>query len=787
MVFVELSPAGHTAFGPLCRDHSSLPPPDDRGSGTDTGDPLTLPQVSRMSSPIPPNEAERLDALRRLHVLDTEPEPAFDRLTQIARQVFDVPYAAVSLVAERRQWLKAACGWDRGSTARERSLCTHAVAAGEVLVVEDLNHDDRFADHPLAAPDTSLRFYAGAPLTVKDGVHVGTLCVGDDRPRSFETEDRTLLSMLADAAADLLRARQANQTVHSLASALAQIEEAVLITEAAPLDPPGPRITWVNPAYTKMTGYSAEELIGNTPRMLQGPKTDPDILAEVRASLEAEEPVRAETVNYRKNGTPYVVSWVLSPVYDDEGTLTHWASVQRDVTAQRLRERHLEHAAAHDPLTGLLKRNGLDREIQSALDASTDSAGAVLFLDLDRFKQVNDSLGHGAGDDLLRAVAATMTDAVRAEDVVARIGGDEFAIWLPGHLEREAVLQIADRLVDALERPYAVQGHTVYVGASIGVVPTTARYDRAEDILRDADTAMYHAKDAPNRSVRAHTPAMRQAAEDTLVLNTAVHQAVEDEQFEPYFHPIVRLDDGTLRGFEVLARWRRPDGDVVGPHAFLDAAETAGLMTDIGHQVIEGACRTLQKLRDRPGAPVAVSLSGNFARAEFFRPETERFVADLLERYDIAPGDFTMEITERTVAAADARQHETVQGLRDLGVRIEVDDFGTGYSSLHSLLHFPLSGLKLGKELTSSLDEADGGRALLRSVVGAAEALDLSVTVEGIETPHHLSAVRDLGCTYGQGFLFARPVPAAALPDLLREAPWTVHWSESHRRPLHDA
>ena len=736
--------------------------------------------TDRMSYPVPPDETERLDTLRRLHVLDTDPEPAFDRLTEIAHRFFDVPRAAVSLVADQRQWLKAACGWDLGSTPREQSLCTHVVAAGDVLVVEDLNHSERFAEHPLADERESLRFYAGAPLTMGDGMHVGTLCVGDDQPRAFSSEDRTLLSLLAGAAVDLLRARQQGQKGNSLASALEQADEAVLITEAKPLDDPGPRITWVNPACTEMTGYAREELIGRTPRILQGPDTDSDTLAKVREALEAEQQVRAETTNYRKDGTPYVVAWVISPVYDDEGTLTHWVSVQRDVTAQRLREQHLEHAAAHDQLTGLLKRSGLDREIQSALDALTGSAGALLFVDLDRFKQVNDSLGHSAGDDLLRAVAATMTEAVRDKDVVARIGGDEFAIWLPGPIEREAVLQIADRLVDALERPYAVQGHTVYVGASIGVVPTTARYDQAEDVLRDGDTAMYCAKDAPNQSVMVHTPAMRQAAADTLVLNTAVHRAVEDEQFEPHFHPIVRLDDGTLRGFEVLARWRRPSGDVVGPRAFLDAAETAGLMTDIGHQVIEGACRTLQGLRDRPGAPVAVSLSGNFARAEFFRPETERFVADLLERYDIAPSDFTMEITERTVAAADAHQHETVQKLHDLGVRIEVDDFGTGYSSLHSLLHFPLSGLKLGKELTATLDDADGGRALIRSVVEAAEALDLSVTAEGIETPRHLSEVRDLGCTYGQGFLFGRPVPADALPDLLTNAPWMTHWSASH-------
>lgn len=730
-----------------------------------------------MSYPVPSNEAERLDALRRLHVLDTDPEPAFDRLTEIASRIFDMPYAAISLVTDQQQWRKAACGWNHGGAPRERSLCTHAVAAGDVLVIEDLNHDEQFADHPLANEGESLRFYAGAPLTMNDGLHVGTLCVGDDRPRSFETEDRTLLSMLADAAVDLLRARRQGQKVNSLASALEQANEAVLITEAEPLDPPGPRITWVNPACTDMTGYAPDELLGHTPRMLQGPDTDSDVLAKVRSALEAEEPVRAETVNYRKDGTPYVVEWRIAPVHDDGGTLTHWISVQRDVTAQRRREEQLEHAASHDALTGLLKRNALDREVQSALDASTGSAGALLFMDLDRFKQVNDSLGHSAGDELLRAVAATVEEAVREDDVVARIGGDEFAIWLPGPLDRPSVLRIADRVVDALERPFTVQGRTVYVEASVGVVPDTTGYELAEDVLRDGDTAMYRAKDAPEQSVVVHTPAMRQAAEEQLTLDTALHRAVENEEFVPYFHPLIRLTDGTLRGVEVLARWRRADGEVVGPHAFLDAAEEAHLMTEIGHQVIEAACRTLRRLRDRRGDPVTVSLSGNFARAEFFRPGTKQFVAGVLERYDIVPDHFTMEITERALAAPDARSKETVQALSDLGIRMEVDDFGTGFSSLHSLLRFPIDGLKLGREITAALDEEPGGRALIRSVLEVAEALDLTVTAEGIETSRHLSVLRDLGCSYGQGFLFTRPLPADALSDLLANPPWAMHWS----------
>ncbi|MEF8816999.1 MAG: EAL domain-containing protein [Salinibacter sp.] len=729
-----------------------------------------------MSYPVPPNETERLDALRRLHVLDTDPEPAFDRLTEIASQIFDMPYAAVSLVTDQQQWRKAACGWNHGGAPRERSLCTHAVAAGELLVIEDLNHDDHFADHPLADESEPLQFYAGAPLTMDDDFHVGTLCVSDDRPRSFEAEDRTLLLMLAGTVVDLLRAHRQEQKMKSLASALEQANDAVLITEAEPLDPPGPRITWVNSACTDMTGYAPDELLGNTPRILQGSDTDPDVLAKVRSALKAEEPTRAETVNYRKDGTPYVVEWRVDPVHDD-GTLTHWVSVQRDVTAQRRREEQLEHAATHDALTELLNRDALDHEVQSALDASTGAAGALLFMDLDRFKQVNDSLGHSAGDELLRAVATTVQEAVREDDVAARVGGDEFAIWLSGPLDRPTVLRVADRIVDAFERPFTIQGCTVYVEISIGVVPDTTDYELAEDVLRDGDTAMYRAKDAPEQSVVVHTPAMRQAAEEELILDTALHRAVENEEFVPYFHPLIRLQDGTLRGFEVLARWRRSDGEVMGPSAFLDAAVEAHLMTEIGHQVIESACRTLRRLQDQRGDPVVASLSGNFARAEFFRPETKQFVADLLERYDLAPDHFMMEITERTVVAPDARSQETIQALSDLGIRMEVDDFGTGFSSFHSLLRFPLDGLKLSRRITAALDEEPGGRVLIQSVLEVAEALDLTVTAEGIETPNQLSTVRDLGCTYGQGFLFTRPVPADALPDLLADPPWATHWS----------
>ncbi len=749
-----------------------------------------------MSYPVPEHEADRIKALHRLDILDTESEAAFDRVVRVAQQVFDVPNAAVTFVDEDRQWFKATCGLGISETPREDSFCAHVIDGAEVLVVEDARADDRFKGNPFALKTDGIRFYAGAPLTVEDDYRVGTLCVSGPTPRSFSDADRTLLRRLADLVSGLLESRQRTYQVGYLTSALEQIEEAVVVTEGEPIDPPGPRIVWVNEAFLELTGYEREELVGNTPRMLQGPETDRETLDQVRSVLKAQTSVKVEAVNYRKDGTPYTVEWTVTPVRDANGRLTHWVSAQRDVTERRAREDELEHRATYDQLTGLLGREALDQRLDAALapnDADADdpaadpASGALLFMDLDRFKEVNDSLGHSAGDRLLQVVARRLRSAVRDGDVVARLGGDEFVVWLrSGQTEPEAT-DVAHRILEAIGTPLDIDGQEVFVGASIGIVPDLSQYESAEAALRDADVAMYEAKDAMTQDVAIHEPTMTEKVDTRLRMDAALRRGVEREEFEPFFLPIVGLEEGRLFGFEVLARWRRPDGELVSPGAFLDVAEETGLIVPIGHQVIDSACAVLHDLRSTFNREWELSLSGNFSRQEFFQPDTKDFVATVLQRYDIGPSDFTMEITERAVGTGETTRWAEVQKLQSLGIRMEIDDFGTGYSSLQSLLKFPVDGFKLDRGLIDEVPESEAGTALVRSVLNLGRQLDLTVTAEGIETEEQLSLLRSFGCAYGQGYLLSPPVAADAVENMIAHPPWRSLWGAESAINTRDA
>ncbi len=730
----------------------------------------------------PNNEADRLAALHRLNVLDTEPEAAFDRIAEVAQQAFGVQGAAVSLVDEERQWFKATCGLSLDETPREKSFCTHVIQGDDVMVVEDAKTDPRFRENALIEEE-GIRFYAGAPLTMDGGLHVGTLCLTNPKPRSFGTEDRTLLAQLAGVATDLLEARRESYQVRYLTSVVEQIDESVLVTEGAPLDPPGPKITWVNEALMEMTGYDRDELLGSTPRMLQGPETDRETLDRVRDTLEAEEPVEAETINYRKDGTPYVLAWTITPVRDQDGTLTHWASVQRDVTQQREQVEELRHQARHDPLTGALERPALEKHIQDALNADASPQGAVLFLDLDRFKHVNDTLGHRAGDHLLAHVADQLRAAVRVDDKVARIGGDEFAVWLPSVENEAAAIEVAHRILDAIREPVEVVDENMRLEASLGLVADMTGYASAEDVIGDADVAMYQSKQSAADSITVHEPAMTTEAKKHLRRETALRRAVEQENFEPYFLPTVRLHTGTLVGFEVLARWRQPDGSIALPRTFLRPAEETNLIAPISRQVIEKAFQALYRLPGSPNSHWKIRLNGNFPQRELFQEDTRVFLADILDRHDVPPDRFTVEVTERTLADGEQANLAAVQKLRDLGVRIEVDDFGTGYSSHRTLIDFPLDGLKIDRGLLIDVPDDAQAASVVRSVLEMGRRLDLTVTAEGIETTAQLETLRELDCPLGQGFLFSRPVPAEDLPSLIDAPPWADLWDDRPSTP----
>lgn len=451
--------------------------------------------------PLPENEEERLAALGRLGILDTTSDASFDQVTRLARDLFDVSTAAVTLVDQNRQWFKSVCGWDVKETDREVSFCTYAILDDAVMVVEDATQDERFAENPLVSKTNQIRFYAGAPLAVEDDVRVGTLCLTDDRPRSFDADDRKRLSILAGVVEDLLDARRHTYQIGYLKSALEEARDAVVITEASPLDPPGPRIVWVNKAFSRMTGYERAEIIGETPRILQGPETSPSVLNKVRSALENERAVHAEAVNYRKDGTPYVVAWDIAPVYGEPDTLTHWVSIQRDVTDQQRREERLKHEATHDSLTGLPNRYAVKEELRQVMNGDSTTAGALLYLDLDGFKPVNDEFGHKVGDQVLVQTAERLRDVVRTQDVVGRIGGDEFVVCLRDLSDPTEIHAVAKRLHEVLCEPFAVAPHEIDVTASIGGTVQLTAHDTVEDALHVADVAMYEAKETPDCAV----------------------------------------------------------------------------------------------------------------------------------------------------------------------------------------------------------------------------------------------------------------------------------------------
>lgn len=446
-----------------------------------------------MSAPRPKNEEARLDALHRLNILDTDSETAFDHITTLAQTIFDVSSAAISFVAQDRQWFKSMCGWEVEETPRDQSFCTYAIMDDAIMVVEDVGADDRFHFDPDSTAG-SIQFYAGAPLCLNDDLRVGTLCLLDDTPRSFDADDRHTFAQLADIVVELLEARRKTHQIGYMHSALEEAEDAVVITEAAPLNPPGPRIMWVNKAFSRMTGYDREEIVGENPRILQGPETDRSVLNKVRSALENERAVHAETVNYRKDGTPYVVSWHIAPVHNDDGTLTHWVSVQRDVTDQQRRKERLKHEATHDSLTGLPNRYAVQETVEELVTSRPGRHTALLYLDLDRFKPINDEFGHQVGDQVLVKTAEALQTVVRRDDTIGRIGGDEFVICLSNLDTPDEARSVANRLHEALSTPFQIGPHNITVRASIGGTITLSAYETADDALHVADMAMYEAK-----------------------------------------------------------------------------------------------------------------------------------------------------------------------------------------------------------------------------------------------------------------------------------------------------
>jgi len=414
-----------------------------------------------------------------------------------------------------------------------------------------------------------------------------------------------------------------------------------------------------------------------------------------------------------------------------------------------------------DELTGVLGR----RAVLDALDRRVrDTPGlpfALLALDLDRFKGVNDTLGHLAGDALLRSVGKRLRGCIRRPDLVGRIGGDEFAILLP-HSTSEAATGLAERLVALMGRPFLIEGHSVVIGASVGIAVFPADAADAEGLLRCADLALYQAKAEGRGDARRFVPVLRARAEQRRRTESELRAAIALGQFELHYQPQVEIGSSRLAGFEALLRWRHPERGMVPPFEFVPLAEEIGLIVPIGEWVLRTACR------EAAGWPDAsLSVSVNVAAAQLAKRDLARQVRAALTDSGLAPGRLELEVTETALLHDTATARATCEELRRLGVRVSLDDFGTGYSSLTQLRSFPLDRVKIDRSFVTDIATQPDSAAIVRAVAGLGASLGLRTTAEGVETEGQLAELRANGCTDAQGYLFSRPVPAGEVARLI--------------------
>jgi diguanylate cyclase (GGDEF)-like protein/PAS domain S-box-containing protein len=560
--------------------------------------------------------------------------------------------------------------------------------------------------------------------------------------------------------------------------ALQQTDTAVIITTAE-LDQPGPQIVFANEAFCRASGYSAEELLGATPRILHGPTTDRQTLARLRQTLTAGQAFTGTLINHHKDGHPYPVEIQISPLRNDYGAITHYVGFMRVGPPRPPIEAQRYHRNPVDQVTNLPNRYVfMDRlATRIALAKQRGERFAVCVIDLDRFNRINDTLGHTIGDDVLAQVAVRLNDALSNGDILARMGGDEFGVILHDAHDEPSAARATDRLLTALEAPVPIAGQRLFVSASIGVSLFPRDGHDSTTLLKHADSAMYRAKGAGRNMVSWFNPELSHAARATLELDQELRYAVDHHQFVLHYQPQISLARGTVIGMEALLRWQHPRRGLLAPAAFLAAAEDSPLMKRLSSWALKTACREAATWQQPNLPPIRIAV--NVSAQQFERSNIVRRVENALADSGLAPERLELEITESILMRDPAGSAVKISQLRDLGVHVVLDDFGTGYSSLAYLQQFPVDALKIDRSFIAALGPqplADRNpTALVRAVAALARTLGLRVVAEGIEHTGQHRLLRDLGYDEGQGYFYAHPTPADQVLSLVATLNRTTH------------
>ncbi len=566
-------------------------------------------------------------------------------------------------------------------------------------------------------------------------------------------------------AQDITTRKQAEEELQLAAMVYQNSSEAMLVADA------DNQIIAINPAFTEMTGYTPEEVIGQSPKILSSGRQTPEFYQAMWHEINTTGQWRGEIWNRRKNGEVYVEWLTINTIYGEDGSVHRRAALFSDITKIKENEELIWTQANFDPLTGLPNRrmfqDCLQREIRKAQRANLPLA--LMFLDLDRFKEINDTLGHSVGDLLLKEAAQRLSHCVRETDTVARLGGDEFIVIL-NELDRlDSIERVAQDILQELAKPYRLEKNMVYVSASIGITLFPDDAFEIEALLKNADQAMYAAKNAGRSRFSYFTPSMQEAAQTRMRLTNDLRDALTGNQLMIYYQPIVDLTSGAIHKAEALIRWQHPTSGLISPAEFIPIAEDTGLIVDIGNWVFHQAADQVVRWRSKYHTEFQISI--NKSPVQFHRdPDTHHHTSwlDYLQQLGLSGQSIVVEITEGLLLDASQEVTEQLLSFRDASIQVSLDDFGTGYSSLSYLKKFDIDYLKIDQGFIRNLTAESNDMALCEAIIVMAHKLGIKVIAEGVETAEQRDLLIAANCDYGQGYLFSRPVPAREFEKLLQ-------------------
>ncbi|MBU1690076.1 MAG: EAL domain-containing protein [Gammaproteobacteria bacterium] len=646
-----------------------------------------------------------------------------------------------------------------------QSSCGISAATGKTVIVEDIHTHPSWAACADLAERADLRACWSIPFKDGAGQVLGTFGIYYRQPRSPDAVELDLINEFARIAGLAVERSRADAALRQAAAVLESVGEGVMVTDLQSL------IVSVNSAFTTITGYTEAEVLGRSPGLLRSGREDQAFYRAMWNSIKDTGAWQGEIWNRRKNGELFAQLLTISTVYGSDGLPGNYVAVMTDLSQLKDSEARFEHLAHYDPLTALPNRQLLQSRLQHALATAElhKQRLAVLYIDLDRFKNINDSLGHPVGDELLEALARRMEELLRGEGILGRLGGDEFLLIMEDLHRPEEAAVVAKDLIGLLDQPFHLpSGHEVFIGASIGISLFPEDGASCTKLVQHADVAVYQAKESGRNTYAFYTPSLTVIANEKLDLEARLRHALTQGEFLLHYQPQLDIQSGGLIGCEALVRWNNPQKGLISPARFIPLAEETGLIVPLGEWVLREACSQARAWLDA-GMP-HLSMAVNLSARQLQQPDIVARVAAILEETGLPAETLKLELTESMIMGHGEEVVVLLQDLKALGIRLSIDDFGTGYSSLAYLKRFPIDEIKIDQGFVHDIPNDSNDNQIAIAIIGMAHGLSLKVMAEGVETEAQRDFLAQHGCDAFQGYLFSRPLPAEEYTRFLNGA-----------------